>query len=169
MADQLKRFSELRVLDVSGNAGLDRASISLFIDMLQGKLAPVFILLCPPPLPHTLQVICASVARDFVELNLSSSSFQELPENIGRSLPKLQKLVLDDCRSLNCLPVALGSKKDLKYISVQRCPALVFPPRSQQLDPVITAKFLMSAYSNSENWRRVKVLLILFSRTVAAV
>ena len=85
-----------------------------------------------------------------------------LPENIGRSLPKLAKLILDDCGSLNSLPVALGSLKDLKYISVKRCAALVNPPRSQQIDPVNTAKFMMSAYSNSEHWRRVKVLLILY-------
>ena len=88
-----------------------------------------------------------------------------LPENIGRSLPKLEKLILDDCNGLNSLPVALGSLKDLKYlkyISVKRCAALVYPPRSQQIDPVNTAKFMMSAYSNSEHLRRVKVLLILY-------
>ena len=81
-----------------------------------------------------------------------------LPENIGRSLPKLAKLILDDCSSLNSLPVALGSLKDLKHISVKRCAALVNPPRSQQLDPIKTAKFMISAYSNNEHWRRVKVL-----------
>ncbi len=39
LAEQFKRFPKLRVLDLSGNPGLDRASISEILDSLQGKLA----------------------------------------------------------------------------------------------------------------------------------
>jgi hypothetical protein len=39
LAEQLKRFPKLKVLDLSGNPGLDRASISEFLDSLQCKLA----------------------------------------------------------------------------------------------------------------------------------
>jgi hypothetical protein len=56
LAEQLQMFPKLRVLDLSGNPGLDRASISLFIDALQGKLA---LILCLVQLPPILMV-CVS-------------------------------------------------------------------------------------------------------------
>ena len=51
LAEQLKRFPKLGVLDLSGNPGLDRVSISLCIDALQGKLALIlFLCSIPPPM-----------------------------------------------------------------------------------------------------------------------
>ena len=50
LAEQLQMFPKLRVLDLSGNPGLDRASISLFIDALQGKLALILCLVQLPPI-----------------------------------------------------------------------------------------------------------------------
>jgi hypothetical protein len=53
LAEQLRMFPKLRVLDLSGNPGLDRASISSLINALQGKLA---LILCLVRLPSILMV-----------------------------------------------------------------------------------------------------------------
>ncbi len=58
LAEQLKMFPKLRVLDLSRNPGLDRASIFLFIDALQGKLAFIFVFLFIPPTP--ILMLCIS-------------------------------------------------------------------------------------------------------------
>jgi hypothetical protein len=61
VAEQLKRFPKLRVLDLSGNPGLDRASISSFFDALQGKLALTFVFLfIPPPRCTPILMLCIS-------------------------------------------------------------------------------------------------------------
>jgi hypothetical protein len=49
LAEQLTRFPNLKVLDLSGNPGLDRASISLFFDALQGKLTVTLVIFVHPP------------------------------------------------------------------------------------------------------------------------
>ena len=96
-----------------------------------------------------------------VELNLSGIGVETLPDDIARSLPKLQTLRLDKCEKLSSLPVSLGSIKALEHVSVSGCTALVHPPKSQQADPRKTARFLRDVHENSEMWRRLKVKLLL--------
>ncbi len=92
-----------------------------------------------------------------VELDLSGMAFESLPDDIARQVPKLEKLILDDCVNLSCLPVLLGSLKSLKHVSVRGCIALVHPPKSQQSDSSKTAAFLRQLHEDSVVWRRVKV------------
>ena len=96
-----------------------------------------------------------------VELNLSGIGAETLPDDIARSLPKLQTLVLDNCEKLSSLPVSLGSLKALEHVSVSGCTALVHPPKSQQANPNLTARFLREINANSAMWRRLKVKLLL--------
>jgi hypothetical protein len=96
-----------------------------------------------------------------VELSLSGTNAESLPDDIVHSLPKLQTLHLDHCENLSCLPVSLGALKALVYVSVIGCTALVHPPKSQQADPRKTARFLRELHENSAIWRRLKVALLL--------
>ena len=96
-----------------------------------------------------------------MQLNLSGIGAESLPDDMERSLPKLQTLHLDNCENLSCLPVSLGSIKALQHVSVSRCTALVHPPKSQQADPRQTARFLREIHENSAIWRRLKVRLLL--------
>ena len=96
-----------------------------------------------------------------MELNLSGIGAESLPDDMGRSLPKLQTLHLDNCENLSCLPVSLGSLKSLEHVSVSGCTALVHPPKSQQADSSKTARFLREIDQNSAIWRRLKVRLLL--------
>jgi hypothetical protein len=52
LAELLKRFPNLRLLDLSGNVALDRTSVSLLIDALQGKMAVILVIIVqsPPPI-----------------------------------------------------------------------------------------------------------------------
>ena len=92
-----------------------------------------------------------------MELNLSGTGVESLPDDIVQRLPKLRNLYLDDCKALNFLPVMLGSLKALQNVGVRGCSALMHPPKSQQLEPRKTAMFLRNLHKDSEIWRRLKV------------
>ena len=96
-----------------------------------------------------------------MELNLSGIGVETLPDDIARSLPKLQTLRLDNSEKLSVLPVSLGSLKALEHVSVRGCTALVHPPTSQQANPFLTARFLRELHANSAMWRRLKVKSLL--------
>ena len=97
-----------------------------------------------------------------MELNLSGIGAETLPDDIARSLSKLQTLRLDKCENLSSLPVSLGSLKALEHVSVNGCTALVYPPKSQQANSSKTAQFLRSVHDNSAIWKRLKVTLLRF-------
>jgi len=95
-----------------------------------------------------------------VQLNLSGIGAETLPDDIARSLSKLQTLRLDKCENLSSLPVSLGSIKALQHVSVRGCTALVYPPKSQQADPLKTLQFLRNVHDDSAIWKRLKVTLL---------
>ena len=97
-----------------------------------------------------------------MQLNLSGIGAETLPDDIARSLSKLQTLRLDKCENLSSLPVSLGSLKALEHVSVNGCTALVYPPKSQQANSSKTAEFLRSVHDNSAIWKRLKVALLRF-------
>ena len=95
-----------------------------------------------------------------MQLNLSGIGAETLPDDIARSLSKLQTLRLDKCENLSSLPVSLGSLKALERVSVSRCTALVYPPKSQQADSSKTVQFLRNVHDDSAIWKRLKVTLL---------
>ena len=98
-----------------------------------------------------------------MELNLSGIGAETLPDDIARSLPKLQTLRLDNCEKLSSLPVSLGSIKALKHVFVTSgCTNLVYPPKSQRAKSSKTAEFLRRVHDNSAIWKRLKVALLRF-------
>jgi hypothetical protein len=97
-----------------------------------------------------------------VELNLSGRSVDKLPDGMEQYVPKLKKLILDDCVELSCLPVSLGLLMSLEHVSVKGCTSLVHPPKSQQHPPSKLAAFLRQLHHDSATWRRLKVQLPLY-------
>ena len=93
-------------------------------------------------------------------LDLSGIGADSLPDDIAHSLTQLHTLHLDNCENLISLPVSLGSIKALQHVFVRGCTALVYPPKSQQADPLKTLQFLRNVHDDSAIWKRLKVTLL---------
>ena len=104
-----------------------------------------------------LRTYCTPGATYFYFLNLSNTGLESLPDDISLLLPRLRNLILDNCDRLRFLPVQLGVLAGLESVSVKGCTALLYPPKSQQLDSKQMATFLKTLHKNSVLWRRLKV------------
>ena len=92
-----------------------------------------------------------------MELNLSGTGVDSVPDDIVQHLPGLQRLILDKCDKLKLLPVQLGALAGLESVSVDGCTALLYPPKSVQSNPKSMAIFFTTLHKNSITWRRLKV------------
>ncbi len=92
-----------------------------------------------------------------MELNLSGTGVESVPDDIVQHLPGLQRLILDKCDKLKLLPVQLGALTGLESVSVDGCTALLYPPKSVQSNPKSMATFFTTLHKTSILWRRLKV------------
>ena len=92
-----------------------------------------------------------------VDLDLSSTGVESVPDDIVQHLPRLQCLILDKCDKLRFLPVQLGALRGLEFVSVNGCTALLYPPKSVRLDPKSMATFFKTLHKTSIIWQRLKV------------
>jgi Leucine-rich repeat (LRR) protein len=100
---------------------------------------------------------CPTGAPHFVELNLSGTGVESVPDDIVQHLPSLHSLILDKCDKLRLLPVQLGALTGLQSLSVDGCTALLYPPKSVQSNPKSMAAFFTTLHKTSITWRRLKV------------
>ena len=92
-----------------------------------------------------------------MELNLSGTGVESVPDDIVQHLPRLQSLILNKCDKLRFLPVQLGALTVLDSVSVNGCTALLYPPKSVQSNPKSMATFFTTLHKTSILWRRLKV------------
>jgi len=96
-------------------------------------------------------------AAHFVDLDLSSTGIESVPDDIVQHLPRLQSLILNKLDKLRFLPVQLGALTGLESVSVDGCTALLYPPTSVRLDPTSMATFFKTLHKTSIMWQRLKV------------
>ena len=159
LAEQLRKFPALKRLNLSLNPGLDCAFVSLIAKALSGKAVLLHRHIFIPTLSSIYSTCshCPTGAPHFVALDLSGTGIESVPDDIVQHLPGLQRLILDKCIQLKLLPVQLGALTGLESVSVDGCTALLYPPKSQQVDSKKMANFLKTLQKNSVIWRRLKV------------
>ena len=154
LAEQLRKFPALKRLDVSFNPDIDCAFVSLIVKALSGKAVllhrHIFV-------PIVTCSHCPTGAAHFVDLDLSGTGVESLPDDIVQHLPGLRRLILDKCDKLKLLPVQLGALTGLESLSVDGCTALLYPSKSVQSNPKSMAIFFTTLHKNSITWRRLKV------------